>query len=110
MLTKADKLIVKLNRRYGGQYMNEKYGSADFYGVNSNLVTRPFRTPKPKGTASLSEWDEYPYASTAESGIGSIFAAVDAGQNSRAGTALLEFYRENPRLVTGCKFLVRLAP
>jgi hypothetical protein len=94
ILTRADDMAVKFNRRYGNIHFNSKYGPATPYGINPKVE---------------SQWDEYPYASTAEASFGSVFAAVNKKHNRDSGLAIKRFYRQNT-ILPRCKFIVNLVP
>jgi RHS repeat-associated protein len=91
ILTKVDSTSNGLNRSVGNKYVYNTYGNATSY-----------RTDR-----IISEWDEYPYASTLENNSGAFFAAVSKQENREAGSELLSFYRDN-NLQPGCKFRVML--
>lgn len=113
ILTVADNKLRTINRNNGNNEFGRVYGSADIYGVNSTLLKNRINPPPGRRPRSLSQWDEYPYASTAESGINSVFAAISSRENNDHGQDLRRFYataNKGSRLMPGCKFSVVLIP
>jgi RHS repeat-associated protein len=59
-------------------------------------------------------YDEYPYASTEEGGLGAYVKMIPEKANKSAGTALKTFYAHSgeggTRLEDGCKFMVIITP
>jgi RHS repeat-associated protein len=113
ILTVADSVQTRINRENGNRLFGRTYGSADNSGVNSTRLINRINPPAGRRSLSLSQWNEYPYASTAESGINAVFAAVDARENNAHGNDLRRFYAtadNGRRLMPGCKFRVILIP
>ncbi len=54
-------------------------------------------------------YDEFPYACTAEGGSGAYLESVNAAENQAAGRSLGQFLREN-NIGNGDRFLVVIGP
>jgi hypothetical protein len=63
--------------------------------------------PRPKQIARNAEWEEYPYASTAQGGAGASLTLSVGSQNSSHGSLLRWFYWRN-KIGVGDRFFIRV--